>query len=236
MTKISEDNLAEEFIKSYPTDNDTYYWYLSRIRLDENDGSPIFERIPARVANGSLEDFLHLKYEGLSFINFAIGPFRNHLNAEKSKYIFRKYGELNSNESENNSDVPKELKEMAQKWKNKAVKISASIIEVKENEAKVKITLTFPKEYFEKNTVQYFEPALMENEKITFLKGGFTFQGETFEDNNEVVSYEKVSTMSFNFKMPNSKTTSHKILLMSGLITNTYMFKCENIYIELTTK
>ena len=70
-------------------DNNTYYWYLVKVKKYKRMNSLDFERIPARVASGKADFFFQTLKNSLTFDKVAIGPFTSYEEAEESKRLFR---------------------------------------------------------------------------------------------------------------------------------------------------
>lgn len=89
---------ANDAVKLYKMVNDTVteraksnncYWFLLKVKYMERSHSYSFERMAARVASGSFSDFSSVLRESLTFKTLAIGPFKDPLDAELSKQIYR---------------------------------------------------------------------------------------------------------------------------------------------------
>lgn len=224
ISKFSSNEPADKFITNFKSIENVNYFFFSKINFND-DGSIIFERMPARVANGSIKDFLLIVNVGLPLNLLAIGPFNNQLNAEKAKYISRKHGELNYS-AKKNGQISADLEKMAQQWKG--VKI-----ELKKGEEKKETFIArihFPAKYFKKDAVQYIKIVSMG--KVQTTLGENTFQGEEFRDNNIFVSFDKGCIYEFKLKEVNRTSEENKIILKSTIFTDTEIFECEPIELK----
>jgi hypothetical protein len=199
ISKFSSYEASEKFINDFKPVKPIHYFYFSKPKFD-GDGTLLFERMPARVTNGTIKEFLQIVSEGLSYNLLAMGPFTNQLNGEKSKYVFRKYGEFGSSDKENDK-APANLKVMAKNWENVKVEIKKMDDENVDNMTTLVVKINFPPKYFKRDAVQHIEIATMNEVQETL--GGFTFQGEEYRDNNPVVSFEYGSSYEFKLKNVN---------------------------------
>ena len=69
--------------------NSSYSWFLAKVNIMTRSHSYQFERMAAAVASGSTKEFYDLLRESLKFQTLAIGPFRNVMDAELAKQIYR---------------------------------------------------------------------------------------------------------------------------------------------------
>jgi len=74
--------------ESTETDN-KYNWFLLKVNIQERSRSYKFERMAAAIASGTIREFEDILRESLTFKVLAIGPFRDALDAEESKRIYR---------------------------------------------------------------------------------------------------------------------------------------------------
>jgi len=69
--------------------NGTFFWYLVTIKKTQRLKSYDFERIPAKVVEGSYSEFIELMKVSLPVNKLVIGAFESAPEAENSKRIFR---------------------------------------------------------------------------------------------------------------------------------------------------
>ncbi len=91
LAKLPKEKMDEEVANFKDTTNaaDEYYWYFLKFQITKRTHKYIFERIPARVASGGLNEFLHVFLEGVTFQQLNIGPFSSQIEAEESKRLNR---------------------------------------------------------------------------------------------------------------------------------------------------
>lgn len=231
LSKLSDEK-AENYMKSIEIPDKTYYMYMTKPVFDKNSKQVDFVRIPSRIARGSLKEFLEIYYESAFFQNLLIGPFPDYLTAEKSKYVFRKYGELKTKQNEKDAKPTDQLAEMANKWNKKAPEINVVKAIYDNNTISFKITITFPPKYFGKDVLQAVSPGIVQNNNVV-LSDGFTFNGTDFQDNNIFISYEKGGKYSYKVTFPYHKGKDVKLVLKSILFTNDCMLECNDIFIDI---
>lgn len=81
--------MENEIENTLDTTNNVYYWYILQFSKSDRTNRYIIERQPARVAEGSLEDFSYFLWDVLKQKQLAIGPFISKIEAEESKRIYR---------------------------------------------------------------------------------------------------------------------------------------------------
>lgn len=67
----------------------TYYWYALKLEQSLRLKTYSLLRMPARVASGTLEEFYDALWEGLTFRQLIVGPFKSQIRAEESKRLYR---------------------------------------------------------------------------------------------------------------------------------------------------
>lgn len=225
---------ADNFIASITDTVDTYYFYITNPVQDGNSKNFTFQRIPARIASGSILEFVQILYESSMFNKLAIGPFNNHLTAEKSKYIFRKYGELSyegQNIDQNKLDT---LKIMAEKWKNLEIK---NYIAIEEDVSAGNVKFEFPKYYFNEDVIQQVTFGVTYKNRKTYATEGTSFQGELVQDNNGIVPFANGRKVKYAFTLPEGSSEDiYKIFIRSTLFSNTVMLNCEDRVIYVNEK
>ncbi|MCQ2973284.1 MAG: hypothetical protein MJ211_00580 [Bacteroidales bacterium] len=80
--------IVNDTIKERPTDI-KYSWFLVKVNIAERSHSYKFERMAARVADGTAKDFSEVMRESLAFKALVIGPFKDAIDAEEAKTIYR---------------------------------------------------------------------------------------------------------------------------------------------------
>ncbi|MBO4372765.1 MAG: hypothetical protein J5826_07535 [Bacteroidales bacterium] len=89
---------AEAALKLYKMVNDTITpratnqnraWFLVKVNITERAHAYQFERMAARVAEGSEKEFSDVLRESLAFKTLAIGPFAENVDAEEAKSLYR---------------------------------------------------------------------------------------------------------------------------------------------------
>ena len=89
---------AEGALKLYKMVNDTITpratnqnraWFLVKVNITERTHAYQFERMAARVAEGSEKEFSDVLRESLAFKTLAIGPFAENVDAEEAKSLYR---------------------------------------------------------------------------------------------------------------------------------------------------
>jgi len=233
--KMSDADLIEgsEEINKMKPNSEIYYFYYTEPLYTDNSKSLIFSRIPAAIASGTNLVFVEIFNVGKFFHKLVIGPFDNLLNAEKSKYISRKYGETGSEGSENDNKAPLELQNMAENWKS----LKKDILDPQFNEAKDSVTIQlkidFPTNYFEGNTTQVITFGYANKDTTYTFSDGITLQGESFRDNNKIISYDVGGSVSYFAKIPYSATKNSKILVKSTLFGGVDLLKCEDVLLNI---
>jgi hypothetical protein len=179
----------------------TFYYYLTRPIMPKLFNPLSFQRVPARISNGTQGDYLSMLEEGLSFQFLAIGPFMDYGLAEKSKFIFRKNGERTGFDT-TQTIKPTNLSDMAKGWK------SIKIEMIKQNKKKIKdkivyqLKIKFPKSYFIEDAFQSITIKPKYSDSTITSNYGLTFQGDYVMDNNDIIPFDKITTynqsLSFN--------------------------------------
>ena len=91
-------NQAQEALKLYKMVNDTITpratnqyraWFLVKVNITERAHAYQFERMAARVAEGTEKEFSDVLRESLAFKTLAIGPFAENVDAEEAKSLYR---------------------------------------------------------------------------------------------------------------------------------------------------
>lgn len=89
---------AEAALKLYKMVNDTITpratnqnraWFLVKVNITERAHAYQFERMAARVAEGTEKEFSDVLRESLAFKTLAIGPFAENVDAEEAKSLYR---------------------------------------------------------------------------------------------------------------------------------------------------
>ncbi|MFN8258158.1 MAG: hypothetical protein U0W24_20885 [Bacteroidales bacterium] len=196
---INSQNLYKSIGKDLRSDNEfeeTFNFYYIKPVSDDFEGEIKFERIPARVTNGTKEEFLGLLEEGFSFEKLAIGPFKNYDLAEKSKYVFRKNGELEQGAG-NDPAKSQALHAMAKKWKSLNLDIVKQADDKKTSKYTFRFSTKFPRKYFAPDAFQSVTVKALYSEPNNSPGNSFTLQGDNVIDNNPVISFE-VGTVYIN--------------------------------------
>ncbi len=91
-------NQAQNALKLYKMVNDTISpratnqnraWFLVKVNITERAHAYQFERMAARVAEGTEKEFSDVLRESLAFKTLAIGPFAESIDAEEAKTLYR---------------------------------------------------------------------------------------------------------------------------------------------------
>ena len=91
-------NQAQDALKLYKMVNDTISpratnqnraWFLVKVKITERAHAYQFERMAARVAEGTDKEFSDVLRESLAFKTLAIGPFAESIDAEEAKTLYR---------------------------------------------------------------------------------------------------------------------------------------------------
>ncbi|MBR4440025.1 MAG: hypothetical protein IKS00_00620 [Bacteroidales bacterium] len=69
--------------------NNTQAWFLVKVNITERSHSYRFERMAARVVEGTEKEFCEVLRESLAFKTLAIGPFEESFDAEEAKSLYR---------------------------------------------------------------------------------------------------------------------------------------------------
>jgi len=229
--KIQSQTIYSDLQQSKTNMDSAYYYYLARPVIEKWFGKVEFRRIPAKVSQGSMNEFKLALGDGLSSHLLTIGPFPDFEIAEKSKFIFRKNGEAIESISPDTL-FKSGMLEMNRKWKS--IKIELTKFQSKKNAVKVqyKLKFSFPEKYFSQDVFQTISIKADYDTKIQPLKTGLTFQGERVADNNPVISFEKGSTIQQTLEFPlikNAKILGFKI--ESFIYNNTDMVEQELRYL-----
>jgi len=65
------------------------HWFLITMKERKRSGAYKLQRMPARLASGTIEEFLDALYEGMTFERLAVGPFWDYVQAEDAKAMYR---------------------------------------------------------------------------------------------------------------------------------------------------
>jgi hypothetical protein len=212
--------------------DENYYIYLASPNFKDNDKSLNFSRMPARIGRVTNKDYLEIFLEALSQKLIAIGPFDNQLTAEKSKYISRKYGESGSTGTENDGKVPDELKTMAENWKSIKIDITDVQFNEKKDFVSCKLNIIFAPKYFDENTVQFISFGYSNKDTTITFSDGITVQGQSFQDNNPVISFNDGGSVSYSATIPYSAGKDMSIVVNSILFSNMNILDCEDFLLE----
>lgn len=228
-------NEAIDKVGQLKSSNKLYYFYFTEPLIPEKTKDLAFARIPARVGFGSNKEFLDIFLEGLTHQKLAIGPFDNLLIAEKSKYISRKYGELQIKGNETESKASPELKQMAENWNITKILLKEIRFNEKNDSVTCKLNINFVPEYFNKKVMQVIMLDYSIDNSTISLPIGFTFQGLEVEDNNPVVSIKDGRNFEFSVSIPYAAEKSTSLIIKSTLFSYTDMLNCDDIILEIKT-
>lgn len=85
--KKKKDDITEIPMSQYPEE---VFWFLMTFKQLKRTAAYQFERMPARVVTGTVQEFRDALYEGITFQNLVIGPFWDYNKAEEAKAMYRK--------------------------------------------------------------------------------------------------------------------------------------------------
>jgi hypothetical protein len=217
-----------------PADEDSLFTFYYIKPMSEDFQRDInFERIPARVTNGTQYEFMSLLSEGLGFEKLAIGPFHDYELAEKSKFVFRKNGEP---DSENAIDSMKSqgLRYMSKKWKTLHLEIVKQPDDKGKNRAVYRFNTKFPRKYFASDAFQAITVRAIYSDSFLSSSIGFTLQGDNVVDNNPVASFESgtlyINVFRFN-KRNDAKITG--FLFESFIYNNSEIIELDPVTINV---
>jgi len=208
-----------------------FYYYLTRPVIGKLFKPLSFQRIPARISTGSQSEYLAMLEEGLSFQFLAIGPFMDYNLAEKSKFIFRKYGESENNDTLNAANYAS-IETMTKKWKS--LKVEMIKLSKKKSKDKVyyQLRIKFPKAYFAEDAFQTITISAKYSDPEIKSNIGITFQGDFVMDNNEIIPGNKISTYTQTIPFGTFKKVKLQGFYIESLIfNNTEMIDQEKKYI-----
>ena len=69
--------------------NQNRAWFLVKVKITERAHAYQFERMAARVAEGTEKEFSDVLRESLAFKTLAIGPFAESIDADEAKTLYR---------------------------------------------------------------------------------------------------------------------------------------------------
>jgi hypothetical protein len=232
LTAVGRNNIQEQ-VKKLKIGNKEYFGYLTKPNIPEKGGTLSFERMAAHVSDMSIKQYFDVFFEGTTFELLLIGPFDNVITAEKSKYISRKYGEYGSGDTENNENIPEEIKFMAEAWKSVKIELSDSQFNQNKDTFSCKVNITFPPNYFEKEMTQIITFGYANNDTSINFPDGISLQGDAVRDNNTIISYELGGSVSYLLKTPYLQGKDPKIIVKSMILTDLNIFDCENIILGI---
>jgi len=225
--RISERELANM------DDSTLYSFYYIQPMSEDYQQDINFLRIPSRISYGTLNEFVELLNEGLSYEKLAIGPFYDYELAERSKFVSRKNGELNS---EAGIDVVKtnELQNMAKKWKSLALKMIKQYDDRKLKKTIFQFRVKFPNKYFVVDAFQTIIIRAQYGESAAISTAAFTLQGYDVVDNNPVISFDLgtlyVNPLSFDLR---NKEKITGFLFESFIYNNSEIVELDPIFIAV---
>lgn len=85
--KKKKEDITEIPVSQYPSE---VFWFLMTFRQLVRTPAYQFERMPARVVTGTVDEFKDALFEGITFQNLVIGPFWDYNVAEQAKSMYRK--------------------------------------------------------------------------------------------------------------------------------------------------
>jgi len=213
-----ENTSADKFLK--PNMNDTLYcFYYTRPVIGDGLQPIIFQHIPARIAYGTQNEFLDLITEGLYYEKLAIGPFTDYELGEKSKFIFRKNGEMNI-DGTGDPIKSKAIENMSKKWISVKIEMTKQANTKKTNETTYQLKVKFPSKYFVEDVFQTIIVKAMYSDSLLISSLGLTLQGNYVMDNNPVIPFKNggLHTYPVSFKL--FKTAKIKGFLFESFIYN----------------
>jgi hypothetical protein len=220
--------------KTKTSKSDTLYsYYFTRPVIGKWIKSVKFQHIPSRVATGTEKEFMDLMKEGLYYEKLAIGPFFDFDLAEKSKFIFRKNGEM---EEDNSSDTLSrtDITNMSGKWESVKIELVKLSAKKKTNEFNYQLKIKFPKKYFVSEAFQTFTVKARYSDTSLVSNTGITLQGDFVMDNNPVISFDKGGLYTQNLSFTNYKNTRLKgFLVESFIFNNTEMIDQKKVFIQV---
>ena len=167
-------------------DEPVYSYYFVKPVYEDSLQKIYFERIPSRVTSGTLTEFEAMLSEGLNFEKLAVGPFSRYELAEKSKFVFRRNGEINLDSRVDSAKI-RNLEFMAKKWKSLKLDIIKKGEDKELNKYTYRFSTNFPKNYFNSDACQIFTITASYSESFSTSSTSFTLQGEDVIDNNYIV-------------------------------------------------
>lgn len=66
------------------------HWFLVTFKQRKRSNAYKLQRMPARLASGSVDEFLDALYESMTFERLTVGPFWDYNEAENAKTLYRK--------------------------------------------------------------------------------------------------------------------------------------------------
>jgi hypothetical protein len=151
-------------------------------------GEGTFQRIPARVTNGTEQEYMDMLKEGLNFEKLAVGPFINYEAAEKSKYACMRSSKMES-DHETDSIKNRNLRLMARRWKSLKMTMTRKSKSKVEQNAVFRFSMNIPSRYFAPDAVQVVTIKASYNSSNS-ASYSFTLQGDNVIDNNRVVAHD----------------------------------------------
>ncbi|MFN8258157.1 MAG: hypothetical protein U0W24_20880 [Bacteroidales bacterium] len=222
---------AEKMKQKFRSDS-IFSFYFVRPVFGKWIKSVKFQRIPSRVATGTQLEFLDMMQEGLLYEKLAIGPFYDFDLAEKSKFIFRKNGEL-EDAGEKDTMGRKDIEAMSRKWKSVKIEMVKLSNKKKPGQFNYQVKIKFPKKYFASEAFQTISIKALYADTTLVSKTGFTLQGDYAMDNNSVISFEKGGTYTQNSSFINPKQSKLKGFIIESFIFNaTQMIEQDKIIIS----
>ena len=82
-------NNRERIPKDIDAPKTEVHWFLLTVKELKRANAYKLERMPARTASGTIEDFIDALYEGMTFEHLVVGAFWNYDQAEYAKSIYR---------------------------------------------------------------------------------------------------------------------------------------------------
>lgn len=82
-------NNRERIPKDIEAPKTEVHWFLLTVKELKRANAYKLERMPARTASGTIDDFVDALYEGMTFEHLVVGAFWNYDQAELAKSIYR---------------------------------------------------------------------------------------------------------------------------------------------------
>ena len=209
------DNILEE--------ETPFYWYLLSCKINAKNNKIVFERFPAAITSGNIENFMLTLNAGMLNKKMMVGPFENYMAAEMSKMKNRKLEKKNfiTFHFENSKIAVNRMKNDIDK-----VKFNVQNTTLHNDTINFDLNIQFPDKYFHERVYMFLKLSINDKNIKTV-----SLQGDEIRDNNAVIPYQ--SARNYRINCTQKVNENETLKLMVDIIISNEKYRVKNRTIEI---